>query len=316
MMDGMERTGVASGVSHSNESFGKRVWYGIGKAVESQSPRAWNERIIKTINEKILPKLDPEQLAWVSKHHKAIETGATATGVVISSAEMATVFIVAEMGAMRLLHITRFNKTIDTALKDPWFKELRETYTKKVAGSPAEFAAVAGTMVMLFNNLSNEQKSTTGSPTRGNLLRHGSPASAKGVLEQVFVRNFKDMDVLSRRVHGSRLADPAELDAQAKQAYAAWEKTDYHGLEGILDFAGIKEPNARRVYRKVQGIDHRPTRPATVYTNIRPIEDGWVGEEKPLYQVTLDEIRRRNEKKSWKANRRGSKGQPFEKKIR
>jgi hypothetical protein len=73
----------------------KKVWYGVGKAVESQMPRAWNERIIKTINEKIIPKLTPEQLAWVAKNHKVIEGTATGLSVGIWTGELIVLEVVA-----------------------------------------------------------------------------------------------------------------------------------------------------------------------------------------------------------------------------
>ncbi len=69
----------------------KRVFYGVGKAIESQSPRAWNERIIKTINEKVIPKLTPEQRAWLAAHPKlvrSIEFASVGMGVAISTTEM------------------------------------------------------------------------------------------------------------------------------------------------------------------------------------------------------------------------------------
>lgn len=312
----MERAQPGPGQFRENEALLKKVWYGVGKAVESQSSRAWNERIIKTINEKVLPKLTPEQLLWVSKHHKAIENTATATGIVISSAELMTVFLAAELGVMKIdqmVRFAKFNKWVDTSIHSgEFFTKLHEVYTQKVSGSPVEYAAVAGTMLMLKHNLEREQASGAGSPTRGQLLRHGSPTTARGVVEQVFENNFKDMDAHSRKIRGARPADPAELDAAARHAYAGWAQTGHWGLDGILDFAHINEPNTRKVYRKMQEKDQKPTKPAVVYSNIRPEPGGWTAESTPLYKVTLNKIRRRNEREGWKKNRRGSKGKPFE----
>lgn len=80
----------------------REVWYGVGKAVESQTPAAWNERIIRTINTKIIPKLTPDQLRTVARYKKPIETAATVAGIGITTAEMIAAVVAFRWGVGKL----------------------------------------------------------------------------------------------------------------------------------------------------------------------------------------------------------------------
>jgi hypothetical protein len=87
----MERAEGTPAQTGTKEPLIKQVFVGVGKAIESQSPRAWNERIIKAINEKIIPKLTPEQRTWLAHHPKLVRTveiAATGVGIAISTTEM------------------------------------------------------------------------------------------------------------------------------------------------------------------------------------------------------------------------------------
>ena len=70
------------------EPLAKRVWYGVSKFAESQSPEAWGGRIIKIIDTKIIPKLSIEQQFWAREHQEEIETAANAVGAGITTAEI------------------------------------------------------------------------------------------------------------------------------------------------------------------------------------------------------------------------------------
>ncbi len=80
----------------------REVWYGVGKAVESQTPAAWNERIIRTINTKIIPKLTPEQHQTLYRYKKPIEVAATAAGIGISTVEMIAAVVAFRWGVTKL----------------------------------------------------------------------------------------------------------------------------------------------------------------------------------------------------------------------
>lgn len=104
---GMERAASMPGIDGA-----KKVLYGIGRAIESQSPRAWNERIINVINEKIIPKLTPEQLVEVAKHKKLIEGTAVALGVGISTAELVVVSVTVQKAIQWVINRRRYAEAI------------------------------------------------------------------------------------------------------------------------------------------------------------------------------------------------------------
>ncbi len=88
-MEQMEQTSVRKPLQ---ESLVKRVFYGAWdgtkKIIESQSPEAWGNRIIRVIDTKILPKLSPEQQQWAQKHQESIRDAAMYAGVGITTAEI------------------------------------------------------------------------------------------------------------------------------------------------------------------------------------------------------------------------------------
>lgn len=74
----------------------EKVLYGIGKFIDKNTPMAHSDRILTAVNRYIIPKLKPEQMAWVRKHKDAIETASVIAGVGITATEitLATVFTV------------------------------------------------------------------------------------------------------------------------------------------------------------------------------------------------------------------------------
>ncbi len=66
----------------------KSVWYGMGKAVEKLGPKAWEARVEKVIDEKILPKASPAVKEWIEKNRGWI---AKAGGWAATGAEVAIV---------------------------------------------------------------------------------------------------------------------------------------------------------------------------------------------------------------------------------
>ena len=88
-MEQMEQTSARKPLQ---ESLVKRVFYGAWdgtkKIIESQSPEAWGNRIIRVIDTKILPKLSPEQQQWAQKHQEFIRDAAMYAGVGITTAEI------------------------------------------------------------------------------------------------------------------------------------------------------------------------------------------------------------------------------------
>lgn len=107
----MERTETVASVGRgkNTEPVVKRVlvgaWDGTKRAVESQMPAAWNERIINVINDKVIPRLTPGQVAFVSEHQEGLERGIKAASVGITVVEI-------YLAAVALKHATRGVKEV------------------------------------------------------------------------------------------------------------------------------------------------------------------------------------------------------------
>gem|GEM_PF-4240116 len=89
-------------VLQKNESLPKRVWYGIGTAIESQSPEAWGRRISRIVEEKIVPKLPRQWQTWAEDHREEIREAATYAGVGITTAEVVAAVSLGVMTKRRL----------------------------------------------------------------------------------------------------------------------------------------------------------------------------------------------------------------------
>ena len=80
-----------AGFMPKDASVAKRVWYGVGKAVESQSPKAWEQRILRVIDKQIIPKLSPENQKWAQEVRPKVEKFAKVAGVAIPVVEVVVV---------------------------------------------------------------------------------------------------------------------------------------------------------------------------------------------------------------------------------
>ncbi len=80
-----------AGFVPKDASVAKRVWYGVGKAVESQSPKAWEARILRVIDKQIIPKLSPENQKWAQEVRPKVEKFAKVAGVAIPVVEVVAV---------------------------------------------------------------------------------------------------------------------------------------------------------------------------------------------------------------------------------
>lgn len=102
----------------SKEPFFKRVWYGAGKALESQSPKAWEKRILNVIDEKIIPKLGPADQAWLSEIRPKVEHFAKVAGVVTTASEI-TAVVAGAVGIGRGIGKLIEKRGIERILKGP-----------------------------------------------------------------------------------------------------------------------------------------------------------------------------------------------------
>lgn len=261
-----------------------RILYGlgkVGKVIEGQSPRAWNERIINVINTNILPRLTKEQLAAVARHHKGIEIGARIVGVGISTAELYTMFLLAglakkNMNRIRMKH-TYEKKLTSLIHADRWFQEIRGKFT----GRPEQFTAMAGTLAFLVEALTNEHALRQHQPAKRRGGAPGAPPSDNnpekpkpgliGVLSRVHNTNHAEASLrdVYREAHRERMAyeaslrgrqmpSAADMDKDADALFHEWQATQFQGAEGLLNAAGVQNSRARRLFRKIQGLHESP----------------------------------------------------------
>lgn len=249
-----------------------RIFYGlgkVGKAIESQSPRAWNERIIKVINEKIIPKLTPEQLAAVAKHHKGIETGAQIAGFGISAAELYATFLLAGLGVQqidRLKRISTYKKILRQNYATDWYRGLSQAYTGAVKDNPAGYPALAGTLLFLVDRIrnavyqpSNTSAESTGAhhvPTRvfGPFLKHGGPRHAESVLFEQFRQARQAKELYEQKIYHRRPTPQEDFDAKVQAEFNDWKATRFYGLHDLVNLGNVRDQRAREVFLRLQGI--------------------------------------------------------------
>lgn len=94
----MTEQGPKTAVVHKDNAV-KTVWYGMGKAVEQLGPAAWEQRVQKVIEEKIIPNASPEWQAKLVKHKEMI---AKTSGWIITGAEVGLVAAVTYKGVKLL----------------------------------------------------------------------------------------------------------------------------------------------------------------------------------------------------------------------
>lgn len=105
----------------------KTVWYGVGKVLESQSPRAWENRIMRIVEEKIVPRLSEKNQQWFDAHYDGIRTAAQGVGVGITTAEVVAAAVVAEKGIRVVTEIVTKQK-LDHDLKKMYGKYAPTSY--------------------------------------------------------------------------------------------------------------------------------------------------------------------------------------------
>ena len=81
------------------QSLPQKIYYGAGNALKELGPKAWEARVEKVIDEKILPKASPKIKEWIESHKGTI---AKAGGWVATGAEVAVV-AGAAYGGIRLI---------------------------------------------------------------------------------------------------------------------------------------------------------------------------------------------------------------------
>lgn len=145
-------------ISRGNEPFIKKVWYGIGKVekvLESQSPDAWQKRIMKLVDEKIVPGLSAEHQETAAKIRPMIESVATGLGIGITTAEIVGVVVAADK-ALRLLRperVASVSKIIPLESSPPNpFVLLKQAIDKhvEIVPHPNLRLQIAGTVAALF----------------------------------------------------------------------------------------------------------------------------------------------------------------------
>ena len=100
------------------------------KIIESQSPEAWGNRIIRVIDTKIVPKLSSEQRQWAAQHQEGIRDAAMYAGVGITTAEIVGGVVALEklihlrerlfgFSSPKTIPVERIVKRIETKVIDP-----------------------------------------------------------------------------------------------------------------------------------------------------------------------------------------------------
>ncbi len=261
----MERAASMPGIDGA-----KKVLYGIGRAIESQSPRAWNERIINVINEKIIPKLTPEQLVAVAKHHKGIESGAKVAGFVISSAELYATFLLAGIGVRqidRLKRISKYEKILNQNYATDWYRGLFKAYAGAVKDDPIGFSALAGTLVFFVDRIQHvvhqpqkpsvESDGAVHEPTRvfGPFLKHGGPRHTESVLFEQFREARYAKEKYEQKLYHRRPVSQEELDAKVRAEFEEWKATRFYGLSDLVHLGNVRDRRAHQVFLKLQGVE-------------------------------------------------------------
>jgi len=54
------------------QSLPQKIYYGAGNALKELGPKAWEARVEKVIDEKILPKASPKIKEWIESHKGTI----------------------------------------------------------------------------------------------------------------------------------------------------------------------------------------------------------------------------------------------------
>lgn len=208
----------------------------VGKVIESQSAPAWNERIIRTINEKVIPKLTPDQLAFVAKHHKAIETGAKVAGISIATSERVVIFGLSIYAQSRFQQ-HRYEKSMDKTLQTPWFAEIKKSLEAQGNKRPEDFVALAGTLWWLVMGL--KKNTQNADILAGKVNTHETQRALLDAVKGA----YRERKKYEGKLYWWRpYVPPAEVDEQARHMYTLWRRTNYLGREGLATIHTTSNP--------------------------------------------------------------------------
>lgn len=222
----------------------------VGKVIESQSAPAWNERIIRTINEKVIPKLTPEQLAFVAKHHKAIETGAKVAGISIATSERVVIFGLSIYAQSRFQQ-HRYEKRMDKTLQTSWLAEVKKSLEAQGNKRPEDFVALAGTLWWLVMGL--KKNTQNADILAGKVNTH---KTQRALLDAVKGAHRERKKYEGKLYWWRPYVPPAEVDEQARNIYMLWRRTNYLGREGLAAIHTSNSPKETYVPKKF-----KPVRP-------------------------------------------------------
>ncbi len=240
-----------AGFMPKDVSVAKRVWYGVGKAVESQSPKAWEARILRVIDEKIVPKLSSENQQWMAEIRPKVEKFAKVAGVAIPVVEVvavvgSTVYLGKKIyEGVRIYRQKILDKKSETRTTpfDLWLLDIRKQVLQKYDATQA--SVIEGTIRQMGVDIGTQQGKASKWRSIFETAQKGSPAAvnrAKRRLEQMFI----DAHV---QAHGGvdKKIDPEkarQMYTLAREAFAQWENVQFPGLGELMN-EGPRYPSSR-----------------------------------------------------------------------
>jgi hypothetical protein len=240
-----------AGFVPKDASVAKRVWYGVGKAVESQSPKAWEARILRVIDKQIIPKLSPENQKWAQEVRPKVEKFAKVAGVAIPVVEVvavvgSTVYLGKKIyEGVRIYRQKILDKKSETRTTpfDLWLLDIRNQVMQRY--DAAQATAIEGTIRQMGVDIGTKQGKASKWRSVFETAQKGSPAAvnrAKRRLEQMFV----DAHV---QAHGGvdKKIDPEkarQMYILAREAFAQWENVRFPGLGELMN-EGPRYPSSQ-----------------------------------------------------------------------
>lgn len=239
----------------------KQVFYGVGKAVEWHMPHKWNERIIRAINTKIIPKLTPEQRKKVWQYKKLIEGTVTGVSIGISTLEFMVAATVAERGVRKiyaLVEKVRLNRALKkkypykpaSSIDVPvvWATDPRsESIVSEIAG-PAivAFGEKYGTGTQEYKRFGKiMMKLQWGSVDMGGWglqqqfrkIYESASSPVKSpyakLLKPLFIQTFKDVVNREGWIAVTE-TQKALMNAEAERLFRKWKNLQFSGLPDMI----------------------------------------------------------------------------------
>jgi len=281
----------------------KRVFIGIGKAIDP-TPRAWNERIIHGMNH-IIPKLSLEWQMWVARHTNAIETGAKAAGIVVSTAELYTIFLLARLAKTRIdrgriLH--EYQATMKNFLRrDQWMHDIQSKLHNVGGDVSQQKEALVGALAFLVAMISDEvylRQHQTGQNRQqikpgiiSILAKPSSKQQAEESLRDALRMAYGQQQRYEAGLHGRNPPDDQMLSEQASHMYGLWKEIGFQGVPGLLHQAGIGQ-KTRRAYQKFLNIDRETEGPTyLILGDPRLVRDPVTGTVSTVQEVKVRDTR-------------------------